>query len=219
MEGGPLRSAPLHCSFKLHSLVGHLASCASTWKQRAARVVALAAGFQWWLCKCQSTLYFGSQMLQYLLPASFHWLKCLFNRLYTLQLWVLWIYYFWCITRHIHIYIYIYIYEQVQKSLTVRGTAALCMVIFLCIGCYFNWKQLQPFIHTFTHRQPSQPSKVTASSSGAVRVSCIAQGHLDTGARDRTSNLSVPSQPAVPPELSYDLACYLFILLSKVQAV
>ena len=33
---------------------------------------------------------------------------------------------------------------------------------------------------------------------------CLAQGHLDTqlgGARVRTSNLAVPSQPALPPEL------------------
>ena len=43
---------------------------------------------------------------------------------------------------------------------------------------------LQPFMHTFT---------LTASSSVAVRVRSLAQGH-------RTSNVPVTSQPAVPPE-------------------
>ena len=49
---------------------------------------------------------------------------------------------------------------------------------------------LQPFIHTFTHRRRSQPLRVTASSSGAVRVRRLAQRHLNTqlgGAWDRTS--------------------------------
>ena len=31
-----------------------------------------------------------------------------------------------------------------------------------------------------THRRRSQPCKATASSSGAVRVRCLAQGHLNT---------------------------------------
>ena len=58
-------------------------------------------------------------------------------------------------------------------------------------------------IHTFTHRRRCQPCKTTASSSGAVRVRCLAQGHLDThtlgGAGYQTSNLPVKSQPALPP--------------------
>ena len=36
-----------------------------------------------------------------------------------------------------------------------------------------------------------------------LRVRCLAQGHLDTqlgGAWDRTSDLSVTTQPALPPE-------------------
>ena len=37
-----------------------------------------------------------------------------------------------------------------------------------------------PFIHTFTHQQWCQPCKAPASSSGAVRVRCLANGHLDT---------------------------------------
>ena len=44
----------------------------------------------------------------------------------------------------------------------------------------------------------------SASSSGAVRVRCLAQEHLNTQARrsrDRTSNLAVTSQPAPPSEL------------------
>ena len=56
---------------------------------------------------------------------------------------------------------------------------------------------IHPFIHTFTHRPRSQPRKATASSSGAVKVRCLAQGHLDTlalgRAGDRTSNLPVTS--------------------------
>ena len=39
-------------------------------------------------------------------------------------------------------------------------------------------------------------AKATASSSGAVGVRCLAQG-----AGDRTTNLAVTSQPALPPEL------------------
>ena len=41
-------------------------------------------------------------------------------------------------------------------------------------------------------------------ASGAVRVRCLAQGHLDTqlgGAGYQTNNLVVASQPAIPPEL------------------
>ena len=39
---------------------------------------------------------------------------------------------------------------------------------------------------------------------GEFRVRCLAQGHLDTqlgGSMDRTSDLAVTSQPALPPEL------------------
>ena len=39
------------------------------------------------------------------------------------------------------------------------------------------------------------------SSSGAVRVRCLAQGHLNThlgGSRDQTCNLPVASQPSLP---------------------
>ena len=69
-----------------------------------------------------------------------------------------------------------------------------------------------PNIHPFTHRQRSQPRSETASSTGAVRLRCLAQGHLDTlgGAGDRTSNLPVTSQPAPPPEPHGDThSCFL----------
>ena len=62
-----------------------------------------------------------------------------------------------------------------------------------------------PFMHTFTHRRRRQPCKAIASWSGAVRVRCLAQGHLDTqqqeltGVGDQTSILPVTSQPALPP--------------------
>ena len=52
------------------------------------------------------------------------------------------------------------------------------------------------FTHTFTHQRRSRPCKATASSSGAIRVSCFAQGHLNTqlrGAGHLTSNLQVTS--------------------------
>ena len=59
---------------------------------------------------------------------------------------------------------------------------------------------IHPFMHTFTHRRRGrQPCK----TSGALRVRCLAQGHVDIqlgGAGDRTSNLPVTSQPALPPE-------------------
>ena len=63
---------------------------------------------------------------------------------------------------------------------------------------------IHPFIHTFTHRRRRQPCKATVSSSGAVRVRRLAHGHLDIqlgGAGDRTGNLAVTSQHALPLEL------------------
>ena len=69
----------------------------------------------------------------------------------------------------------------------------------------FYPKRLTWLIHTLTHRRQSQPCKVTASSSGAVRVKCLAQGHNDTqlgGAGDRTSHPIGFKRTALPPELS-----------------
>ena len=62
---------------------------------------------------------------------------------------------------------------------------------------------IHPFTHTLTHRRRCQPRRATASSSGAVRVRRLAQGHLTTrlgGAWDRTSNLPLTSHHALPPE-------------------
>ena len=39
---------------------------------------------------------------------------------------------------------------------------------------------IHPFMNTFTPQRFSQPSKATASSSGAVRVRFLAQGHLSS---------------------------------------
>ena len=39
---------------------------------------------------------------------------------------------------------------------------------------------IQSDLHRLTHRRQSQPCKATASSSGAVRVKCLAQGHINT---------------------------------------
>ena len=70
---------------------------------------------------------------------------------------------------------------------------------FLTI-CHSKRLTILPNIHlfmlTFTHRRRCQPRRATASSSGAVRVRFLAQGHPDT----RTSNLPVTCQPALPPE-------------------
>ena len=58
------------------------------------------------------------------------------------------------------------------------------------------FRKIHPFMYTFTHRRRCQPCRATASSSGAVRVRRLAQGHLDT----RTRDLPVSSLPALPPE-------------------
>ena len=60
---------------------------------------------------------------------------------------------------------------------------------------------IHPFMLTFTHRRWCQQCRAAASSSGAVTVMCLAQGHLDTqlgGAGDRTNNLLVTSQKVAP---------------------
>ena len=69
------------------------------------------------------------------------------------------------------------------------------------------WPNIHPFTHTFTH----QPCKATASSSVAIRLRCLAHGHLDTqlgGAGDLTRNLQV-SEPTLPPEPHATLGCTL----------
>ena len=75
----------------------------------------------------------------------------------------------------------------------------------------FIQTNFQPFIHTsnhihtYTHKQRwSHPRRPTASWSGAVRVRGLARAQRDTqlgDAGDRTSNLQLTSQPALPPEL------------------
>ena len=60
-----------------------------------------------------------------------------------------------------------------------------------------------PHIHSFTHRRRCRPQKAAISSYGVGRVRFLPQEDLDTqlgGAGDRTSNLPVTSQPALPPE-------------------
>ena len=52
---------------------------------------------------------------------------------------------------------------------------------------------IHPFMHTFTHRRRSQSCKATASTSGAVRVMCLAQGQLDT--RQTIETLRLPADP------------------------
>ena len=61
-----------------------------------------------------------------------------------------------------------------------------------------------PNIHAQIHTPTAESAThATVSSSGAVRVRRLAQGHLDTqlgGAGIRTSDLLVTSKPALPPE-------------------
>ena len=62
--------------------------------------------------------------------------------------------------------------------------------------CFTMLPIVHLFMNTITRRWRRQPRR-------AVRVRCLAQGHLDTrwrGAGYRTSNLPVTSQPALPPE-------------------
>ena len=57
-----------------------------------------------------------------------------------------------------------------------------------------HWKRftilpnIHPLMHASTHRRQCQPCKATASSSGAVRVRCAAQRHLDTARMRQGSN-------------------------------
>jgi hypothetical protein len=60
---------------------------------------------------------------------------------------------------------------------------------------------LKPFVHEFTQRRRSQPCKVTASSSRAVRVRFLAQRHLDTHLKPRIELATFRLQPALPPEI------------------
>jgi hypothetical protein len=50
----------------------------------------------------------------------------------------------------------------------------------------FIQSDLHRLIHTLTHRRQSPPCKATASSSGAVRVKCLAQGHINTSLARRS---------------------------------
>ena len=74
--------------------------------------------------------------------------------------------------------------------------SAVCDVAFVTRGCNRQSKMWR--LRKRKQNLWCQPCKVTASSSGAVRVRRLAQGHLDSqlgGAGDQTSNLPVTSQP------------------------
>ena len=69
---------------------------------------------------------------------------------------------------------------------------------------------VHPFIHTFTPRRRCQPRKATTSPSGAVRVRCLAQGHLDTREEEpeiEPGTFQLPANPLyllspMPPRIS-----------------
>ena len=70
--------------------------------------------------------------------------------------------------------------------------------------------------HSFTHRRRGRPCKATASSSGAVRVRCLAEGQLDTqlgGCGDLTSNLPVISHPTCTSSTSWATVAPICLLL------
>ena len=67
------------------------------------------------------------------------------------------------------------------------------------------------FIHTFKHQRCVN---LADSSSGAFRVRCLTQGHLDTqlrGAGYRTSNLPGPGPHDTQNANNDDFCCFLFI--------
>ena len=79
---------------------------------------------------------------------------------------------------------------------------------FLTIGHSKRFTILPHIHHSRTHSRTdggvNHARRQPARRELTVRVRCLAQGHLDTqlgGAGDRTNNLQVTSQPALPPEL------------------
>ena len=64
-----------------------------------------------------------------------------------------------------------------------------------------NLCTILPHNKPFIRRQRCQPCKATASSSGAVKVRCLAQGHLDNrlgGAGNELATLRSPANPLYP---------------------
>ena len=65
----------------------------------------------------------------------------------------------------------------------------------------FIQSDLHPCMHTFTHRRWSQPHRATASSSGAGRLRCPAQGHLNTRMEEPEIKLETFRLPVDPLHL------------------
>ena len=84
---------------------------------------------------------------------------------------------------------------------------------------FIQSKLTTSFMHTFTHRWRSQPRRVTASTSGAVRVWRLAQAHLYTPGRSQGvelsnyshSHIQVTSPPVLAPELLLPPPCGLTV--------
>ena len=75
-----------------------------------------------------------------------------------------------------------------------KGNMVNGLYLTSCTSKRFTiFSNIHPFMHPFTHRLRCRPCKATDSTSGAVRMRCLAQGHLDT----RTGNLS-GNQPTFP---------------------
>ena len=92
----------------------------------------------------------------------------------------------------------------IYQSLTsVNAVTALTNSGLINKYIHYIW-HLGDFADAFIQSFRSQSHRATDSSSGAFRVRCLAQGHLNThlgGAWDRTSNLLVTREPTLPPEL------------------
>ena len=71
---------------------------------------------------------------------------------------------------------------KIQTQILDRNlqTHSYTFNLHLHLADYFIQSALEWFIHTFRNQRRSKRSKAPPSSLGAVRVRCLAQGHLDT---------------------------------------
>ena len=112
-----------------------------------------------------------------------------------------------CLSSLINLYLYVSLslYSILLSCQMVTGLHSHSAFLTSGLSKQFTMlRHVRVFMHAFTLRRPCQPGTATASWSGAVGVRRrVAQGHLDArpgGAGDRTSNLRVTSQLALPPD-------------------
>ena len=115
-----------------------------------------------------------------------------------------------CITIQYIIYIIlqqnvILTYKTISKHCKTNLNGPHLFSAFLTIDHPIRFTLLPHIHHSRTHSHTdggvSHARRQPARRELTVRVRCLAQGHLDTqlgGAGDRTNNLQVTSQPALP---------------------